>query len=357
MSRRMGRVGGIVSAGLGLLMALAVAHPATAGLLPPVAVNDSASTRQDRLLTVAAPGVLANDLQLGGGYTARLVSGTGHGTVSLASNGGYTYQPNSGFAGSDSFRYKVDGGLLGLSNTATVTITVIAATPAPTSTPTPAPTPPPTPPPTPAPTPKPTPAPTPKPTPAPTPTPTAGPTATPRPSPSTAPLPSLPLPTIAPLPTPIPSLVPIPTIVPTARPTSSTAPTGTPRSSAPGGPSAAPSATPSPAPASVGPAVAAGGPAGSGGPTGSGGPPTPGGGSPALDRFRIPAAAFDPVNDLGVTVLGGFEWAVPAFSLAVPGLLLIFAVLAQTMAAAIWLPAVRRWLGAFGLNRRRRQSA
>ena len=347
MSRRMGRLGAVASAGLGLLAALAVAHPVTAGLLPPVAVNDSASTRQDRLLTVAAPGVLRNDLQLGGGYTSRLVSGTGHGAVSLASNGGYTYQPNGGFAGTDSFRYKIDGGLLGLSNTATVTITVIAATPAPTSTPTPAPTPPPTPPPTPAP----TPAPTPKPTPAPTPTPTPRPTATPKPSPSTAPLPSLPSPTVGPLPTSIPSLVPIPTILPTARPTPSTAPTVTPRSSAPGGPSATSSATSSPVPTSVGPVVAGGGPIGGSGPS------SPGGSGPAVDRFRIPAAAFDPINDLGVTVLGGFEWAVPAFSLAVPGLLLIFAVLAQTMAAAIWLPAVRRWLGAFGLNRRRRQSA
>jgi hypothetical protein len=93
-----------------------------------------------------------------------------------------------------------------------------------------------------------------------------------------------------------------------------------------------------------------------GGPIGGSRPSSPGGG-PTVDRFRIPAATFDPINGLGVTVFGGFEWAVPAFSLAVPGLLLIFAVLAQTMAAAIWLPAVRRWLGAFGLNRRRRQSA
>ncbi|MEA2545231.1 MAG: hypothetical protein QOI09_504, partial [Chloroflexota bacterium] len=56
--------------------------------------------------------------------------------------------------------------------------------------------------------------------------------------------------------------------------------------------------------------------------------------------------------------LGGFDsldWAVPALALTVPGLLLILAVLAQLAASALWLPVVRRWLGGFGVGRRRRR--
>jgi hypothetical protein len=52
----------------------------------------------------------------------------------------------------------------------------------------------------------------------------------------------------------------------------------------------------------------------------------------------------------------GIDWAVPALTLTVPGLLLMLAVLAQLTAGAIWLPVVRRWLGAFGLGRRRRKT-
>jgi len=51
------------------------------------------------------------------------------------------------------------------------------------------------------------------------------------------------------------------------------------------------------------------------------------------------------------------DWAVPALTLTVPGLLLMLAVLAQLSASAVWLPFVRRWLGTFGLARRHRRSA
>jgi hypothetical protein len=53
----------------------------------------------------------------------------------------------------------------------------------------------------------------------------------------------------------------------------------------------------------------------------------------------------------------GLEWAVPTLSLTVPGLLLMLAVLAQLSTGALWLPVVRRWLGGFGLGRRRRRRA
>jgi hypothetical protein len=50
----------------------------------------------------------------------------------------------------------------------------------------------------------------------------------------------------------------------------------------------------------------------------------------------------------------GIDWAVPALTLTVPGILLMLAVLAQLSAGAVWLPFVRRWLGVIGPSRRRR---
>jgi len=97
----------------------------TPGNDAPVAVNDSYSVNQDTTLTVAAPGVLANDSDVDtAALTAVLVSTT-NGTLTLSASGGFTYTPNAGFVGTDSFTYKANDGQLD-SNTATVTITVQA---------------------------------------------------------------------------------------------------------------------------------------------------------------------------------------------------------------------------------------
>jgi hypothetical protein len=48
---------------------------------------------------------------------------------------------------------------------------------------------------------------------------------------------------------------------------------------------------------------------------------------------------------------------VPALVLSVPGLLLVIAVLAQAAGALFWLPVAQRWLGGFGIRRRRGPSA
>ena len=382
---------------------VATAQPAAAGLLP-VAVNDSYKAVHGQQRTVAAPGVLGNDLQLGSGFTAKLVHGVGHGSLHLNGNGSFTYTSDAKYAGPDTFTYRVDGGVLGLSNVATVTITVTNAAPVahpdgytavadvdrsvarpgvlgndsdadgdqmkiqvvqqpahgnldahddgsfkykadkgfagtdtwqyrvwdgvawsnvvtvtmtvsgPTATPRPTATP--------------TPASTPRPTPAPTPRPTIGPIIS---------LP--PLPSIVPLPTPAPtaSATPRPKPTPTARPT----PTPTPEPSArptdlPGGPvfPAGPIAPP---------------PAGP-----SDGPPTdPEASAAAEPPFTLPSVddgrAVD--LDMGALTFSGFEWAVPALVLTVPGILLVIAVLAQAMIGLAWLPVVRRWLG--GDERRR----
>jgi hypothetical protein len=61
-------------------------------------------------------------------------------------------------------------------------------------------------------------------------------------------------------------------------------------------------------------------------------------------------ASFDGIGFVG---LAGFNWAVPTLVLSVPGLLLIVALAAQGGVGVFSLPVVRRWLGHFGLNRRR----
>jgi hypothetical protein len=48
----------------------------------------------------------------------------------------------------------------------------------------------------------------------------------------------------------------------------------------------------------------------------------------------------------------GFEWAVPALVLTVPGILIVIAVAVQTMIGLAWLPVARRWSD--GDRRRRR---
>jgi hypothetical protein len=91
---------------------------------PPVANNDSYSTTENTTLTVGAPGVLANDTDADGySLTAILLSGTADGTLSLSTNGGFTYTPTNSFTGTDSFTYLANDGVTN-SNPATVTITV-----------------------------------------------------------------------------------------------------------------------------------------------------------------------------------------------------------------------------------------
>jgi hypothetical protein len=73
----------------------------------PTAVADSFSTPQDSTLTVDAPGVLANDSDPDGdALDASLVSDVTDGTLTLSADGSFTYDPASGFTGTDSFQYE-----------------------------------------------------------------------------------------------------------------------------------------------------------------------------------------------------------------------------------------------------------
>ena len=99
----------------------------------PVAANDADSTTEDISLDVAAPGVLGNDRDPDGGVlSAVLVSGPGHGTVVLRSDGSFTYTPAADYNGADSFTYRASDGI-NESNVATVSLTVTPVTDAPTA--------------------------------------------------------------------------------------------------------------------------------------------------------------------------------------------------------------------------------
>ena len=68
----------------------------------PAAAPDSYSGTAGGSLVVAAPGVLQNDT---GATTASLSSSPSHGSLTLNADGSFTYSPNAGFSGTDSFQY------------------------------------------------------------------------------------------------------------------------------------------------------------------------------------------------------------------------------------------------------------
>ena len=72
----------------------------------PVASGDTYSVKEDQTLTVAAPGVIANETDDGDVVKADFVSGVAHGTLTLSDNGSFTYTPSLDFNGSDSFAYR-----------------------------------------------------------------------------------------------------------------------------------------------------------------------------------------------------------------------------------------------------------
>jgi gliding motility-associated-like protein len=94
---------------------------------PPVAVADTYTVTKGATITVGGNGVLINDTDTEGNtLTAIKLSDPTHGTLSLNSNGSFTYVHNGGTATSDSFTYKVNDGIVD-GNTVTVSITIAAA--------------------------------------------------------------------------------------------------------------------------------------------------------------------------------------------------------------------------------------
>ena len=282
----------------------------------PVARPDAYSGVARTTIVVAAPGVLANDTDADGdALTAEIVGGGISGSLDLDPGGGFRYTPGGGFSGTATFSYRVRDGVVWSAST-TVTLTIA---PAPTATPTPAPTP------------TPTPAPTPKPT-------------LPLPTPS-IPIPSLPIP-----PLPLPSNPPpaTPRATPSASPRSSPGSTASPTSSGSAGPGSSDNGPTPSALATADPSAGSGAAGGPGSPasggSGSGGPAGPG------PESRLPSIRFDEQRlDLGGASLALFAsveiWAVPAATIALPGLLVLIWVALQAAGAIAWIPAARRLRG------------
>ena len=399
-SRRavLARVAALVTVGT---MTLLNGQPARAALAA-TGVNDNYTVSHDHTLSVVAPGVLGNDLNLLGGTTAVLVADVNHGVLDLRSNGRFTYQPDPGYTGSDTFHYRPSGLL---STAATVRIDVTNAAPVArndsytwaggtlnVS------------------------APgvlgndsdadgdaliaelvgggvsgsldldpdggfqlkpgggfgssgsfqyrvsdgkvwsppatvtltiaaaTPQPTPSATPRPT--PTPTPRPLPS-LPLPSIPLPSLPPPSIPLPS---VPGLLPTPRPTPAPSAPDPQESARPSSdPSTRPTASASPDPATPLPGAIPpiAGPGGGNDPDGQ---PQPGLHLPSRDGIDM---GLD-LGDLGT--IGGFDtWAVPAATVGGAGLLVLLFVGLQAGATVVWVPAVRRLRGERSPRRRRRR--
>ncbi|MBA3957346.1 MAG: tandem-95 repeat protein, partial [Parachlamydiaceae bacterium] len=90
----------------------------------PVVNNDNYLLPKETTLTIAAPGVLANDSDPEGS-TLTIISHTNplHGILVLNANGSFSYTPFDNYKGPDSFIYTVSDGIL--SSTATVNLTVV----------------------------------------------------------------------------------------------------------------------------------------------------------------------------------------------------------------------------------------
>jgi hypothetical protein len=90
----------------------------------PVAAADAYGVAAGGVLSVAGPGILANDADADGNVlTAVQVTAANNGTVLFSTNGSFTYTPKAGFVGTDSFLYKAHDGAWE-SNVVKVSITV-----------------------------------------------------------------------------------------------------------------------------------------------------------------------------------------------------------------------------------------
>jgi ELWxxDGT repeat protein len=89
----------------------------------PIVTNHSYAFQAGAPLAIAAPGVLAGTTGAGGAiFSAVQVSGPSHGVLALNADGSFTYTPNAGFDGSDSFTFVANDGTSTSLKPATVTL-------------------------------------------------------------------------------------------------------------------------------------------------------------------------------------------------------------------------------------------
>ena len=90
---------------------------------PPLAYGDTYTTTQGSSLVVNPPGILQNDIDVDGDpLTPILITDVSHGTLALALDGSFTYDPAAGFSGVDQFSYLVSDGD---GNSAPVTVSIV----------------------------------------------------------------------------------------------------------------------------------------------------------------------------------------------------------------------------------------
>jgi cyclophilin family peptidyl-prolyl cis-trans isomerase len=101
----------------------------TVQIIPPngiFAANDTFSADKGTPLVVGPTSLLANDTTTGSAISVAHYGVAGHGIVKVNSDGGFTYTPNPGFAGLDSFTYQDTDADNNVSNTATIVVRVTA---------------------------------------------------------------------------------------------------------------------------------------------------------------------------------------------------------------------------------------
>ncbi len=106
--------------------------PVTITVLPnpnraPIASNDDYVVAMNTVLSISAPGFLANDVDLDGDAisASSINDSPDNGTVTAFTTGSFSYTPNPGFTGTDSFDYRIADGQGNFSTPATVTIEVV----------------------------------------------------------------------------------------------------------------------------------------------------------------------------------------------------------------------------------------
>ncbi|HXH77161.1 LamG-like jellyroll fold domain-containing protein, partial [Nocardioides sp.] len=99
----------------------------------PAGAADAYGTDEGTPLTVQSPGVLANDTDADNDpMTTTGVAQPANGAVTMAADGGFTYTPATGFAGTDTFTYRTtDGRTTSTATTVTITVEPAPAPPAP----------------------------------------------------------------------------------------------------------------------------------------------------------------------------------------------------------------------------------
>ena len=101
---------------------------------PPVAAPETYALSEDTVLTVAAPGVLANDTDADGDpLQATVLAAPTHGSLVLGLDGALSYTPAPDYHGIDTFSYTVDDGVA--SDSTTVTLSIAAVNDAPSASP------------------------------------------------------------------------------------------------------------------------------------------------------------------------------------------------------------------------------